>query len=105
MVVAVVNVYVKPECIDEFIKATLNNHNGTIKEEGNLRFDVLQAKDDPCHFTLYEVFKSPEASAKHKETQHYLTWRDTVAPLMAKPREAVVNNVVAPLDEKMFSTL
>lgn len=105
MVVSVVNVYVKPEYTDEFIKATLANHNGTIKEEGNLRFDVLQSAEDPSRFTLYEVFKSPEASAQHKQTQHYKTWRDTVAPFMAKPREAVVNNVIAPLDENMFSTL
>ena len=105
MVVAVVSVFVKPENIDDFIKATLLNHNGTIKEEGNLRFDVLQNKDDPCRFTLYEVFKTPEDSAKHKDTDHYKAWRDTVAPFMAKPREGIVHNVIAPLDEQMFATL
>lgn len=105
MTVAVVSIYVKPENIDDFIKATLNNHNGTIRESGNLRFDVLQAKDDPCRFTLYEVFKTPEDSAKHKETEHYKTWRDTVEPYMAKKREGIVHEVIAPTSEESFATL
>lgn len=105
MIATVVSIWVKPEYINEFIEATLNNHNGTIKEEGNLRFDFLQAKDDPCRFTLYEVFKCPEDIVKHKETDHYKTWNKTVEPFMQKRREGLAHNVIAPLDPNMFATL
>lgn len=89
MVVYGVNVYLVQGGQDVFIKATLANREGTRKEEGNIRFDVLQMEDDPSHFFLYEVYRSEEDVKTHKETEHYLVWRKTVAPLMAKPREGV----------------
>lgn len=72
---------------DDFLKATEENHRSTRKEAGNIRFDVLQQKDDPCRFFLYEVYESDEAVKSHKETTHYLKWRETVAPWMASPRK------------------
>ena len=50
------------------------------------RFDVMQDSEDPTRFVLVEAYRTPEAPAAHKETAHYLTWRDTVAPMMAEPR-------------------
>ncbi len=102
MIVTVVTVYVKEEFRDEFINATVENHNHSIKEEGNLRFDVLQSMDNPGRFTLYEAYSSSEASKKHKETAHYLKWRDTVAPWMDKPREGIAHRVIAPLDKETW---
>ena len=96
MIVYCVTVYVKPEHLDEFIAATITNHEGSIREPGNLRFDVLQSADDPTRFLLYEAYESDEASATHKQTDHYLTWRKTVADWMAKPREGVGHRVVRP---------
>ena len=71
----------------DFLKATEENYRNTRKEEGNLRFDVLQQQDDPARFFLYEVYTSEEAVKSHKETAHYLKWRETVAPWMAAPRK------------------
>jgi autoinducer 2-degrading protein len=102
MIVTIVKVYVKPEHIDDFIAATLSNHAGSVKEPGNLRFDILQHRDDPAVFSLYEAYESEEAAARHKETPHYLTWRDTVAPWMAKPREGVPHRIVAPLEKSQW---
>ena len=89
MVVYCVDVYLVQGGQDIFIKATLANREGTRKEEGNIRFDVLQMEDDSSRFLLYEVYSSEDAVKAHKETEHYLVWRKTVAPLMAKPREGV----------------
>ena len=89
MVVYSVNVYVKEEKISEFIEATKLNHLETRKEPGNLRFDVIQMEEDKSRFVLYEVYKSSDAVAAHKETEHYLSWRKTVEPFMAKAREGV----------------
>lgn len=99
MIVTSVRVFVIERFIDDFIQATIENHNNSIKEPGNLRFDVLQSVQNPAEFTLYEAYESDEAAAAHKETDHYKTWRDTVAPWMAKPREGIPHRVIAPLDK------
>lgn len=89
MHVTLVHVQVKPAHIDDFIAATRLNHEASIHELGNCRFDVLQSTGNPAHFILYEAYNSPEAAASHKQTAHYLAWRDTVAEWMAEPRQGV----------------
>ncbi len=89
MIVNCVHVQVKRERIQEFIRASVENHLGSVEEPGNLRFDVLQSMDDPGHFLLYEAYESEEAAAAHKQATHYLKWRDTVADWMEKPRNGV----------------
>jgi (4S)-4-hydroxy-5-phosphonooxypentane-2,3-dione isomerase len=89
MKVTIVHVYVKPEHIDDFIRATFKNHNHSIKEIDNLRFDVLQDVEDPAKFVLYEAYENEAAAAVHKNTNHYLEWRKEVAPWMSKDREGI----------------
>jgi len=100
MIVTCITVYVKEGRIDGFIKATAENHSESIKEPGNLRFDVLQSNNDPARFFLYEAYESEEAAANHKKTPHYLKWKETVAGWMAKPREGVLHKVLCPKDLK-----
>ena len=95
MIANLVFVDVKPENVEDFKKATVLNHEGSRKEPGNVRFDVLQSADDPTKFTLYEVFADEDAVAAHKATEHYHVWRETVAPYMASPRKAMHTNPVA----------
>lgn len=99
MFVYVVEVLVKEEFIEDFKKATIENHSNTIKEQGNYRFDVLQSKEEPGRFTLYEVYQSEEAVAAHKETAHYLKWRDTVEDWMAASRKGIKHSVIAPTSD------
>lgn len=89
MIVTIVHVKVKREYIDDFIRATGINHEFSVKEPGNLRFDVLQKEDDPGRFALYEAYDNETAAAAHKKTTHYLTWKEIVAPWMEEPREGV----------------
>lgn len=103
MIVTSVTVYVKQDHINDFIEATIENHNNSIKEPGNLRFDVLQCKNDPSRFLLYEAYESEEAAADHKNTEHYLKWRETVADWMAQPREGVPHHVISPKDKGMWN--
>lgn len=86
MHVTLVQVRVKSEHVADFIEASRANHEASIREPGNLRFDVLQDASDPARFVLYEAYRSAEAAAAHKETAHYLAWRERVAPWMAEPR-------------------
>ncbi|MCX5879088.1 MAG: antibiotic biosynthesis monooxygenase [Deltaproteobacteria bacterium] len=96
MVVTIVEVHVNPENIEPFIAATAENHKGSIKEPGNMRFDVLQSPQDPSLFLLYEAYESEKSVAAHKNTSHYLKWKDTVAPWMAVPRKGVPYRVICP---------
>lgn len=89
MYVTLVHVMVKPDHVDDFKEATRINHENSIQEPGNMRFDVLQSPDDPGKFILYEAYKSEQDAAAHKDTSHYLTWRETVAEWMAEPRQGI----------------
>jgi len=99
MLIVHVHVRVKPEFIEAFREASLENARHSVQEPGIARFDVVQQADDPSRFLLVEVYRSPEASAHHKETAHYATWRDAVAPMMAEPRASVKYSNVFPADE------
>ena len=89
MHVTIVYVQVTPGHVTDFIAACRLNHEASVREPGNRRFDVLQASDDPAKFVLYEFYDSAESAIAHKNTPHYLKWRDTVAPWMAVPRVGV----------------
>jgi len=90
MHVTLVHVHVAPERVADFLAACRANHEAAILEPGNLRFDVLQAAEDPAYFVLYEAYESAEASAAHKSTPHYARWKETVAPWMAEPRRGEI---------------
>lgn len=96
MVVTCVHVWVKPEHVEDFIQATQINHQHSIQEPENRRFDILQDPQNPTQFILYEAYETEAGAAAHKQTAHYLTWRDTVAPWMAEPRKGVPYTVIAP---------
>lgn len=102
MIVTCVEVFVKKERVDDFITAIVDNHENSIKEPGNLRFDVLQSKGDPTKFMLIEAYESEESAKAHKDTAHYLKWRDTVGDWMAKPRVGTPCNVIAPTDRNRW---
>jgi (4S)-4-hydroxy-5-phosphonooxypentane-2,3-dione isomerase len=99
MLIVQVYVHVKPEFVEAFRAATIDNATHSVQEPGIARFDVLQQQDDPTRFLLTEVYRSVEATAAHKETAHYLRWRDTVAPMMAEPRSSVKYTNICPNDE------
>ena len=100
MLIVHVHVHVKPEFVDTFKAATLENARQSIREPGIARFDVVQQADDPTRFVLVEAYRSAEATVAHKETKHYLVWRDAVAPMMAEPRTSVKFANVFPEDAK-----
>ena len=102
MIVTIVNVWVKPEYRDEFIKASIENHKNSIKEPGNLRFDILQDKNDPNKFTFYEAYESEEAAKAHKETSHYKKWKEIVENWMARPREGIAHLVIVPKEKALW---
>jgi autoinducer 2-degrading protein len=88
MLILHVHVHVKPESVDAFRAASLENARQSVKEAGIARFDVIQQQDDPTRFVLVEVYRTAEDPARHKETAHYQRWRDAVVDMMAEARHS-----------------
>lgn len=102
MITTLVHVWVQEQHVNDFVRASIVNHNASIQEPGNLRFDILQDAGEPTKFVLYEAYESVEAAAAHKKTTHYLKWRDTVAGWMAQPRKGEQHLILAPKDRKLW---
>jgi (4S)-4-hydroxy-5-phosphonooxypentane-2,3-dione isomerase len=83
-----VDIAVIPDVLEGFLAATEENAIASRDERGIVRFDVLTDRADPAHIVLVEIYRDEEAAAAHKETGHYQRWRDIVAPMMARPRQA-----------------
>jgi quinol monooxygenase YgiN len=92
-------VHVKQDCIAAFKAATVENARNSLKEPGIARFDVVQQVDDPTRFVLVEAYRTPQAPAAHKATEHYRIWRDTVAPMMMESRTSITCDTVFPNDK------
>ena len=89
MLVVHVFVHVKPDDVEAFKTATIENARDSLREPGVARFDIARQQDDPTRFVLVEVYRTPDDPAIHKETPHYQKWRDTVADMMAEPRKSI----------------
>ncbi len=89
MYVVCVSLWVKPECVKQFMELALDNASNTRKEPGNIRFDVLRGDEEPHRFFLYEVYNAKEDFVKHQQTAHYLRWKSAVGDWMAQPRVGV----------------
>jgi autoinducer 2-degrading protein len=96
MLIVHVRIHVRPESVEAFRQATLANARQSIQEPGIARFELLQQTDDPTRFLLIEVYRTADAPARHRETAHYLTWRDTAEPMMSEPRERAMYTEVFP---------
>jgi (4S)-4-hydroxy-5-phosphonooxypentane-2,3-dione isomerase len=99
MFIVHVHIRVKPEFLEEFKAASIENARNSLMEPGIARFDVLQQVDDPCHFELIEVYRTPEDPARHKETAHYNKWRELAEPMLAEPRSRTIYANIFPVDK------
>ncbi len=98
MFIVHVFVLVKPDQVEAFKAATIENARNSVQEPGIARFDIVQQMDDPTRFVLVEVYRTPDDPAQHKETAHYQKWRDTVEAMMAEPRTSLKYSNVFPDD-------
>ena len=102
MISTLVHIWVKSANRADFIEACNINHEASILESGNLRFDFLQDATDENKFVLYEAYESEEAAIAHKDTSHYLTWRNKVTDWMAQPRKGEKHLIIAPTDRSKW---
>lgn len=96
MYIVHVFVQVKPEHIEAFKRASIDNACASFEEPGIARFDVLQEEGNPENFVLVEVYRTKDDPAKHKETPHYQLWRDNVEEMIAAPRTKKIYENIFP---------
>jgi len=96
MFVVHVFVHVKPDRVDAFEEATVENARNSVREPGVARFDVVQQVEDPTMFVLVEAYRTTEDAATHKQTAHYAKWRDSVQDMMAEPRASTKFRAIFP---------
>src|ERR1700722_3771433 len=89
MLIVHVHILVKPDQVDAFKAACIENSRNSMQEPGIARVDVLHQQDDPARFVLVEIYRSALAPAAHKQTAHYREWAEAVADMMAEPRFSV----------------
>jgi autoinducer 2-degrading protein len=99
MLIVHVHVHVRPGSVEAFKAATIENARNSVQEPGIARFDVFQQADDGTRFVIVESFRTAEAPAAHRETRHYLAWRDAVADMMAETRYSVKFSNLFPADQ------
>lgn len=104
MLIVHVHVRILPERIGDFLAASVINARASLAEPGVLRFDILQDQADPAQAVLVEVYRDDEASAAHKLTPHYATWRDAVAEMMAEPRQSVRYSAAFPVSSQGWAS-
>jgi quinol monooxygenase YgiN len=100
MIIVHVHVHVKPESVEDFRRASLENASKSVKEPGVARFDIIQQADDPTRFVLIEAYRTAEDPARHKDSSHYQNWRDKVGIMMAEPRKSIKYTNVFPTDRE-----
>jgi quinol monooxygenase YgiN len=96
MFVVIVQAHVKPEFVQDFIAASMDNASNSIREPGVARFDFYQQADEPTRFNLIEIYRSEDAPAKHRDTAHYIRWRDTVESMLVEARTKITYNILYP---------
>ena len=99
MLIVLVHIRVRPESVEAFLQASIENARNSVLEPGIARFDLLQQADDPTRFVLMEAYRNADAQARHRETAHYAIWRDTVADMMAEPRSGLKYSNIFPPDQ------
>lgn len=99
MYIVHVHIRVKSEFIERFKAISIENARNSRQEPGIARFDVIQQVDDPSHFELIEVYRTPADPAKHKETAHYNKWRELAEPMLVEPRSRTIYENLFPADK------
>ncbi|HLI29940.1 MAG TPA: antibiotic biosynthesis monooxygenase [Terriglobia bacterium] len=101
MIVLLVHAHVKPEFVEAFRLAIVENAQHSIQEPGVARFDILQQQDDPTRFVFVEAYRTQEAVEAHRKSAHYAKWCEAVEKqsMLAEPRTRAFYTNAFPPDQ------
>ena len=90
-----VTVKISADRIDAFLAAMKIDVEGSRKEEGCIRFDLIKGEEEGVYH-FYEVYKDSAAVAFHKEQAHYKAWADFKAAGGVESQVSAVLRSTAP---------
>ena len=91
--VLVVNIRIKPESVDAFMKQLKENAAAARKESGCRQFDVLVDPKDRTKVMLYEVYDDEKAFEAHQQTSHFKKYVAEAVPLLGARERQVFTKV------------
>ena len=91
--VLVVNIRIKPDSVDAFMKQLKENAAAARKEPGCRQFDVLADPKDRTRVMLYEVYDDEKAFEAHQQTPHFKKYVAEAVPLLAARERQVFTKV------------
>lgn len=89
-----VHFQIKPEHIEDFKKASMENAESSRQEAGVIHFDILQQQDDPSRLMFVEIYKTPDDQLRHRETEHFKKWRQLIGEMLEEQYTAQKYNSV-----------
>jgi quinol monooxygenase YgiN len=66
------------------------------KEDGNLRFQVVQERDRPNRFVVIEAWKDQAALEGHRKGKPYAEFNEKIVPIRNAPLDERVHNALVP---------
>ncbi|TGJ99792.1 antibiotic biosynthesis monooxygenase [Leptospira semungkisensis] len=100
MVITVSSYKILPEKIQEFLEISSELSRASLKENGILRFDLLQNDGDDGRFLLIEAYESESIRKAHLDTPHFVNWRRTVPEMFSQGTTTVYYKPVSPKAEE-----
>ena len=87
--VLVVNIRIKPENVDRWIKMALENAREARKEPGCRQFEVLADPKDKTKVLLFEIYDDEKAFEAHQATPHFKKYLAEAVPMLASRERQV----------------
>lgn len=87
--VLVVNIKIKPENAERWMKMALENAREARKEPGCRQFEVLVDPKDKTKVLLFEIYNDEKAFEAHQATPHFKKYLAEAVPLLASRERQV----------------
>jgi quinol monooxygenase YgiN len=92
--VLVVNIRIKPENVDRWMKMALENAREARKEPGCRQFEVLVDPKDKAKVVLFEIYDDDKAFEVHQATPHFKKYLAEAVPLLASRERQVLTKAL-----------
>lgn len=103
MLAVLAKVMVKNGQVERFSKWLEGDAEGSLREEGCLRFDVLRDEKQPNVFWIYEVYRDHAAYAAHQEAPYFKAFFAEAGDTLEGPPEIHTTTTVFPRDSARWA--
>jgi quinol monooxygenase YgiN len=92
--VLVVNIKIKPENVERWMKMAAENARAARNEPGCRQFEVLVDPKDKTKVVLFEIYDDDKAFEAHQATPHFKKYLAEAVPLLASRERNVLTKAL-----------